>query len=93
MNRLVIYLLPTAMRSLTGNHTMDWLYLLKQKFKNVLFNLLIIGRSFEYLSIFQVVRYHKDEDSEEYARTYYEALNHILLTQYILWSGRLRCTQ
>ena len=31
--------------------------------------------------IYQVVRYHKDEDSEEYARTYYGALNQTLLTQ------------
>ena len=31
--------------------------------------------------IYQVVRYHKDEDSEEYTRTYYEALNQTLLTQ------------
>ena len=30
--------------------------------------------------IYQVVRYHKDEDSEEYTRTYYEALNQTLLT-------------
>ena len=33
------------------------------------------------------------QDSEEYARTYYEALNHTVLTQYILWSGSLWCTQ
>ena len=31
--------------------------------------------------IYQVVRYHKDYDSEEYARTYYEALNQTLVTQ------------
>ena len=31
--------------------------------------------------IYQVVLYHEDEDSEEYARTYYEALNQTLLTQ------------
>ena len=30
---------------------------------------------------YQVVLYHEDEDSEEYARTYYEALNQTLLTQ------------
>ena len=29
----------------------------------------------------QVVRYHEDEDSEEYTRMYYEALNQTLLTQ------------
>ena len=31
--------------------------------------------------IYQVVRYHKDEDSEEYTRTYYDALNQTFLTQ------------
>ena len=31
--------------------------------------------------IYQVVRYHEDEDSEEYARTYYVALNQTLPTQ------------
>ena len=59
---------------------MDLLYLQKENFKNLLFNLLITGRRFENLS-YQVVRYHKDEDSEKYARTYYEALNQALLTQ------------
>ena len=70
---------------------MDLLYLLKENFKNLLFDLLIIGRSFgnsSYLS-----SYHKDEDSEEYVRTYYETLNQSLLRQYILWSGSLWCTQ
>ena len=43
--------------------------------------------------IYQVVRYHKDEDSEEYARMHYEVLNHTVLTQCILWSGSLWCTQ
>ena len=39
--------------------------------------------------IYQVVRSHKDEDSEKYAGSYYEAMNQTLLTQYILWSGSL----
>ena len=39
--------------------------------------------------IYQGVRYHKDKDSEEYARPYYEVLNNTLLAQYILWSGSL----
>ena len=69
------------MSSLTGNHTMDLLYLLKENFKNLLFDLLIIGRSFENLSYLSSCSLHKDEDSEEYARTYYEALNQTLLTQ------------
>ena len=47
----------------------------------------MIGRSFENLSYYQAVRYHKDGDSEEYARTYYEALNQTLLTQNSLGSS------
>ena len=35
---------------LTGNHTMDLLHLQKENFKNILFDLFIIGRSFENLS-------------------------------------------
>ena len=50
LNRLVVYSLPTAMSSLTGNYTMDFFYLLKENFKNLLFDLLITGRSFENLS-------------------------------------------
>ena len=66
---------------------MDLLYLLKENFKNLLFDLLIIGRSFENLSYLSSCSLHKDEDSEEYARTYYEALNQNLPTQkYRGWS-------
>ena len=50
MHWLVLFPLPTAMSSLTGNHTMDLLYLLKENFKNLLFNLLITGGSLENLS-------------------------------------------
>ena len=60
---------------------MDLFYLLKENFKNLLFDLLIMGRSFENLSYCQIVRCHKNEDSEEYARTYYETLNQTLVTQ------------
>ena len=49
MNRLA-YSLPTTMSSITGNEFMDLLYLLKDTFKNLLFDLLIIGRNFENLS-------------------------------------------
>ena len=42
--------LSTAMSSLTGNHTIDLFYLLKENFKNLLFGLLITGRGFENLS-------------------------------------------
>ena len=76
------------MNFLTGNHTKDLLYLLKENFKNLIFDLLITGRSFEswsYLSSYQV--YHKDEDSEEYARTNYETLNQTCLYKSI--GGRL----
>ena len=74
---------------------MDLLYLLKESFKNLLFDLLIIGKSFKSsnLSYLSSCSLHKDEDSEEYGRTYYKALNQTLLTQYILWFGRLWRTQ
>ena len=68
------------MSSLRWNQTMDLFYLLKENFKNLLFDLLITGRSFEKKEL------HKDEDSEEYARTYYETLNQTLLTQKYLGS-------
>ena len=41
------------------------------------------------MSYLSRVRYHKDKDSEEYARPHYEALNQTLLAQYILWYGSL----
>ena len=50
LNRLVVYSLPTNMSSLTGNHTMDLFYLLKENFKNLLFDLLFTGRRFQNLS-------------------------------------------
>ena len=61
---------------------MDLLNLLKENFKDLLSDLLITRRSFENLSylsscsLSQRLRY-----SEEYSRTYYEALNQTLLTQ------------
>ena len=42
--------------------------------------------------IYQVVRYHKDEDSEEYTRTYYGVFTKVsgFASQYIiLWPGSL----
>ena len=60
---------------------MDLLYLLKENFKNLLFDLLIIGRGFENLPYLSSCLLHNDEDYDEYARTYYEALNQTLLTQ------------
>ena len=53
LNRLVVYSLSTAISSIKGNHTMDLFYLLKENFKNHLFDSLITGRNFEnssYLS-------------------------------------------
>ena len=50
LNRLVVYLLPTVMNSLTANHKTDLFCLLKKNFKNLLTDLLITGRSFEILS-------------------------------------------
>ena len=59
---------------------MDLLYLLKEDFKNLLFDLLIIGRRLGNLSYLSSCLLHKDEDSEEYARTYSQALNQTLFT-------------
>ena len=44
-----VYSLPTATSSVTKNHTMDLLYLLKENFKNLLLDSLITGRKFENL--------------------------------------------
>ena len=66
MNQLTVYSSPTGMNSVTVNHTMDLFYLLKENFI-VLF--------------YQVIRFHKDGDFEEYPRTHYEALNQTLLKQ------------
>ena len=79
LNQLIIYSLPTAMSSVTGNHTINLFYLLKEYFKNLLFDLLITGRRFKNLCYLS--NCHKDKDSEEYARTYCETLNQTLLTQ------------
>ena len=54
---------------------MNFFYLLKESFNNLLFDSLNIGMDC------QVARCHKDGHSEECARTYYEALNQTLLTQ------------
>ena len=59
---------------------MDLLYLLKENLRNLIFDLLIIGGSFE--NLFYLSIGHKDEDSEEYAQTYYKALNQTLFGQY-----------
>ena len=37
--------------------------------------------------IYEAVRCHKDEDSEEYAGTYYEILNQTLFRQTYQWSS------
>ena len=56
------------------------LFSFKENFKNLFFNSLITGRSFGNLS-FEVVPCHKDRDFEDYAQTYHEALNQILLVR------------
>ena len=76
LNRLVAYLLPTAKSFLTGNHLMDLLCLLKENFKNLLFDL-----ASRICLTYQDVCFHKDEHFEEYARTYYEVLNQTMLRQ------------
>ena len=45
-----IFLLPTAMSFLTGNHTMDLFHLVKKNSKNILLDLLAMGINFEDLS-------------------------------------------
>ena len=61
------------------NSLMDLFSLWRGNFKNLLFNLLIIGWSSAKLSYFQVTRYQKDEYFEEYTQTYYKALNQKLV--------------
>ena len=97
LNRLVVYSLPTAMSYLTGNHTMDLLYLLKENFKNLLSDLLIPGRSFENLSYLSIcllsqrlrirrIRSNVLRGIESYF-TYTKVS--AVASQYILWSGSL----
>ena len=69
------------MRSVTGHHATDLFNLLKENVKNLLFDSLITEGASRICLIYEVVRCHKDGDSEEYARTYYEALNQTLLTK------------
>ena len=97
LNRLVLYSLPTAMSSLPGNHTIDSLYLLKENFKNLLFDFLITGRSFKSLSylsscsLWQRWRFWRilsnvlrDIESD----LPYTKVSGVT-SQYILWSGSL----
>ena len=84
------------MSSLTGNYTMDLLYLLKENFKNSLFDLLVIGRSFENLcylsscSISQSWRFWRT--LQRITRHWIRPCSHksiVVTSQYILWSGSL----
>ena len=97
LNQLVAYSLLTAMRSLTENHAMVLLYLLKENFKNILFNLLITGRIFKNLSylwsrlLSQRWRFWRIcsnvwpgiESDLAYTKV------SLVASQYILWSGSL----
>ena len=56
---------------------MDLFYLLKDNFKNILFDTYGASR---ICLIYQIIQCHKDRDSKEYGQTYYEALNQTLLT-------------
>ena len=49
-NGLVVYFMPTAISFVKGNHTRDLFQLLKENFKNLLFDSLIMGRSSQNLS-------------------------------------------
>ena len=94
LNRLVIYSLPTAMSFLTENHTMD-LFLLN--FINLLFDLLITGKSFENLSYLSSCSL---SQKWRFSRLRSKVLLGIepdlactkvsmVASQYLLWSGRL----
>ena len=84
---IAIYSLPTAMNSVTGNHLSDLFYLLKENFKNLLFDSLIMGRSFEKLSYLSSCSLSQRWRFREHARTYYEALNQTFLKQKFMWSS------
>ena len=82
------------MSSLTGNHTMDLLYLLKDNIKNLLFHLLIIGRSFKNLSscsLSQRWRFWRIRSNVLRAIESDLAYTKVsgVASQYILWSGSL----
>ena len=93
MNRPVVYSFPTGMSSLTVNHSMDLLYLLKENFKYLLMDLLITGSSFENLiylsscSLSQRWRFLNVLQSNEWDLTYTNVSG--VASQYILWSGSL----
>ena len=85
------------MGSLTGNHAMDLLYLLKEKFKNLLFHLFITGRGFENLSYWsscslsQRWRFWRIRSNVLRAIESDLAYTKVsgVASQYILWSGSL----
>ena len=93
MNRPVVYSFPTGMSSLTVNHSIDLLYLLKENFKYLLMDLLITGSSFENLiylsscSLSQRWRFLNVLQSNEWDLTYTNVSG--VASQYILWSGNL----
>ena len=72
------------MSSIAGNHAIDLFYLLKKNFKNLIIWLIDHDKEPRYYLIYQVVRCHKDGDSEENAWTYYKTLNQTVLT----WKNR-----
>ena len=69
------------MSSVTGNHAMNFFYLLQGNFKNLPFHSLITRSSSRICLISQFIRCIKDGDSEEWTRTYYEALDQTFITQ------------
>ena len=93
------FYIPLELTSfLTGNHTMDLFYLLKENFKNLLFDLLTTGRSFENLSYLSSCSL---PQRWRFWRTRSNVLRNIesdlpytkvsgVASQYILWSGSLK---
>ena len=60
---------------------MDLFYLLKDNFKNLLFDLFIMDRIFENLSYLPSTSLSQRWRTENYAQTYIETLNQTLFTQ------------
>ena len=91
VNRLVVYSFPTAVNSLTGDHTINFFYLLKMNFRNLLFdsfNHETYFREFDlFIKLFVVksLRFQRINCKSDLA--YIKALG--INCQYILWSGSL----
>ena len=93
LNRLVIYSLPTVMSFVTGNHTMDMFYLLKENFPIGLFNHEKEFREFVlFIKLFVVTTWRFWTKRSNILRSIESGLASTKvsgISQYILWSGSL----